>query len=47
MDKLIKKIKSSMSNHSHDSAEKDKFLVKKNNIISRITYSQIDHHENN
>ena len=41
MDILIKKIKTSMKNRE-DLIEKQKILIKKNNIISRITYSQLE-----
>lgn len=41
MEILIKKIKNSMKNRE-DLIEKQKILIKKNNIISRITYSQLD-----
>lgn len=41
MDALMKKIKSQMKNKD-DVIEKQKVLIKKNNIISRITYSQLD-----
>lgn len=41
MDALMKKIKNSMKNKD-DVIEKQKVLIKKNNIISRITYSQLD-----
>lgn len=37
----MKKIKNSMKNKD-DVIEKQKVLIKKNNIISRITYSQLD-----
>lgn len=37
----MKKIKSSLKNRENI-MEKQKFLIKKNNIISRITYSNLD-----
>lgn len=42
----MKKIKSSMKNKD-DVIQKQKVLIKKNNIISRITYSQLDFTDNN
>jgi hypothetical protein len=41
MDMIMKKIKSSLKNRENI-MEKQKFLIKKNNIISRITYSNLD-----
>lgn len=41
MNKLIKFMKNSMKNRE-DIIEKQKLLIKKNNIISRITYSQLN-----
>ena len=42
----MKKIKNSMKN-KEDVIEKQKVLIKKNNIISRITYSQLDFADKN
>jgi len=41
MEIFMKKIKNSIKNRE-DIIEKQKLLIKKNNIISRITYSQLD-----